>query len=89
MHQKILDNLRAQNILINDAVLQFINPYLPFGGVGTSGIGANHGKATFDEFSLYKSVMIQNMPMSLHVTRWVRKPPYTRLKVLFTNFFLK
>ncbi len=30
---------------------------LPFGGVGDSGIGAYHGKASFDTFSHYKSIL--------------------------------
>ena len=30
---------------------------LPFGGVGDSGIGSYHGKASFDTFSHYKSVL--------------------------------
>ena len=31
--------------------------FLPFGGVGNSGIGSYHGKASFDTFSHYKSVL--------------------------------
>lgn len=33
---------------------------LPFGGVGNSGIGAYHGKATFDTFTHKKSCLIKN-----------------------------
>jgi len=42
---------------INNASLHFTNPYLPFGGVGASGIGAYHGKYTFDTFTHAKPVM--------------------------------
>jgi aldehyde dehydrogenase (NAD+) len=42
---------------INNAALQFTNHHLPFGGVGQSGIGSYHGKATFDVFTHRKSVM--------------------------------
>lgn len=42
---------------INNAGLHFTNPYLPFGGVGASGIGAYHGKYTFDIFTHPKPVM--------------------------------
>jgi len=31
--------------------------YLPFGGVGDSGMGAYHGKASFDTFSHAKSIL--------------------------------
>ena len=42
---------------INDTVIQFSNKRLPFGGVGHSGIGAYHGKFSFDLFSHHKSVV--------------------------------
>jgi aldehyde dehydrogenase (NAD+) len=42
---------------INNASLHFTNPHLPFGGVGASGIGAYHGKYTFDTFTHAKPVM--------------------------------
>lgn len=35
----------------NDAVIQFLNDKLPFGGVGHSGMGAYHGKHSFDAFT--------------------------------------
>ena len=42
---------------INDTVIHFTNNRLPFGGVGHSGIGAYHGKRSFDTFSHHKSVV--------------------------------
>lgn len=33
---------------------------LPFGGVGASGMGAYHGKFTFDTFSHKKSVVVKD-----------------------------
>ena len=42
---------------VNNAAWQFSNHYLPFGGVGQSGIGAYHGKYTFDTFTHKKAVM--------------------------------
>lgn len=42
---------------INDAVIQIANKKLPFGGVGHSGIGAYHGKASFDLFSHKKAIV--------------------------------
>ena len=41
---------------INDSLIQFANPKLPFGGVGNSGIGAYHGKHSFDTFTHRKSI---------------------------------
>lgn len=42
---------------VNNAIWQFSNPYLPFGGVGNSGFGAYHGKNSFYTFSHAKPVM--------------------------------
>ena len=37
--------------IINDTLLQFANRNLPFGGIGKSGMGAYHGKHSFNAFS--------------------------------------
>ena len=42
---------------INDTVVHFSNRRLPFGGVGNSGIGAYHGKLSFDTFSHKKAIV--------------------------------
>ena len=42
---------------INDTIVQFSNDRLPFGGVGNSGIGAYHGKLSFDVFSHQKAIV--------------------------------
>jgi aldehyde dehydrogenase (NAD+) len=42
---------------VNDTLIHFATPYLPFGGVGNSGMGSYHGKFGFDTFSHQKSVM--------------------------------
>ncbi len=42
---------------INDTMVHFGNHRLPFGGVGHSGIGAYHGKNSFDTFSHNKSIL--------------------------------
>jgi aldehyde dehydrogenase (NAD+) len=42
---------------INDTVIHFSNKRLPFGGVGHSGIGAYHGKLSFDTFSHKKAIV--------------------------------
>jgi len=44
---------------INDVIYHLSSPYLPFGGVGESGIGAYHGKGSFDLFSHEKSILKQ------------------------------
>ena len=44
-------------ISINDTVIHVANGNLPFGGVGNSGMGSYHGKASFDAFTHKRSVM--------------------------------
>ncbi|HBQ60458.1 MAG TPA: aldehyde dehydrogenase family protein [Balneolaceae bacterium] len=46
---------------VNDVVAYLGNPDLPFGGVGKSGMGTYHGKASFDTFSHTKSIMKKNL----------------------------
>ena len=57
---------------INDTVVHLINNRLPFGGVGNSGMGAYHGKLTFDIFSHKKSIVKRGTWLDLPV----RYAPY-------------
>ncbi|WP_407271825.1 aldehyde dehydrogenase [Radiobacillus sp. PE A8.2] len=59
VEEKILENVSFGGGCINDTLYHLSTPYLPFGGVGTSGHGAYHGKSSFDTFSHQKSVMKQ------------------------------
>lgn len=43
--------------VVNDTLVHFGNPNLPFGGIGASGMGNYHGKHGFDAFSHKKSIM--------------------------------
>jgi aldehyde dehydrogenase (NAD+) len=54
---RVLQETSSGSACINDTMMQFGVPALPFGGVGSSGIGRYHGKAGFDTFSHYKSVL--------------------------------
>ncbi len=44
--------------MVNDTLLHFSNSELPFGGIGSSGIGAYHGKHGFDLFSHKRAVEV-------------------------------
>ncbi|MBS4219965.1 aldehyde dehydrogenase [Bacillus sp. FJAT-49711] len=57
--EKVLNSVSFGGGCVNDTVYHFASPYLPFGGVGSSGIGAYHGKGNFDTFSHQKSVLKQ------------------------------
>ncbi len=70
--EQVLQETSSGNICINDTAMQFGVPSLPFGGVGNSGIGSYHGKASFDTFSHYKSVLNKGLWFDLNI----RYAPY-------------
>ena len=70
--ERILEATSSGGVCINDTIFQVGVIDLPFGGVGASGMGAYHGKATFDTFSHYKSVLKKSFRFELNV----RYPPY-------------
>lgn len=72
--QQVLRQTSSGGVCLNDTVLQVAAWNLPFGGVGDSGIGAYHGKASFDTFSHQKSVL--KKPFWLDAT-W-RYAPYAK-----------
>ncbi|MDR0139098.1 aldehyde dehydrogenase [Metabacillus idriensis] len=53
----VLNNLSFGGGAINDTISHMTSHYLPFGGVGDSGMGAYHGKASFDTFTHFKSIL--------------------------------
>ena len=61
---------------INDVILQVSNHYMPFGGVGSSGIGSYHGKFGFDTFSHKKSIVWSKTMIDLPI----RYAPFSPLK---------
>ncbi|MDT3428203.1 aldehyde dehydrogenase (NAD+) [Paenibacillus forsythiae] len=67
--QRVQENVRESISFgggcINDTVYHITSPYLPFGGVGSSGMGAYHGQAGFDTFSHRKSVLKQTTRFDL------------------------
>lgn len=61
LQQRVLQETSSGGVCINDTVMQVGVSSLPFGGVGDSGIGSYHGKASFDTFSHYKSVLNKSL----------------------------
>jgi aldehyde dehydrogenase (NAD+) len=54
--KKVLSETRSGGVCVNDVVLHLANPYLPFGGVGASGIGNYHGFYGFRAFSHERAI---------------------------------
>lgn len=79
--QNCLRNYSFGGGCINDVAIHLANKNLPFGGVGHSGIGAYHGKRSFDTFSHSKSIVRKanwlDMPLRYapykNKVQWVRK----------------
>ncbi|UKS66366.1 aldehyde dehydrogenase [Rossellomorea marisflavi] len=57
VQDQILSTISFGGGSINDTINHMTSHYLPFGGVGDSGMGAYHGKASFDTFTHFKSVL--------------------------------
>jgi len=54
---RILANTSSGGVCVNDSMIHFANPNLPFGGIGVSGMGAYHGHFGFLTFSHQKAVV--------------------------------
>ncbi|UHA74570.1 aldehyde dehydrogenase [Paenibacillus sp. 481] len=59
LEQHVISRISFGGGCINDTLMHFATPYLPFGGVGESGIGRYHGHFSFQAFSHEKSVLRQ------------------------------
>jgi aldehyde dehydrogenase (NAD+) len=69
--ERVLRRTSSGGVCLNSTLLHESSATLPFGGVGESGLGAYHGKASFDTFTHYKSVLRQRLPLDDAI-----RPPY-------------
>jgi len=83
--QFVLERVSSGGVCVNDTISHLINPNLPFGGVGASGMGQYHGKYSFDTFTHEKSVFFKPANWNLPVCY----PPFTKGKMKLVKFFLK
>ncbi len=65
--EDILSKLSFGGGCINDTLFHVANPHLPFGGVGQSGVGSYHGKASFDAFTHSKGIVKQTTKFDLSI----------------------
>lgn len=79
-HQKqVLQETASGGVCINDTIVHMAFPGLPFGGVGDSGMGRYHGKASFETFSHQRSVFNKSFLVDIKL----RYAPYKgKLKLL-------
>ena len=73
---KVLARTTSGGVTVNHTLMHLVNHSLPFGGVGPSGMGAYHGRATFETFSHKKSVLVKRTWLD----PWFFYPPYNDAK---------
>lgn len=74
---------KSGQFVCNDLMIQYAIPGLPFGGVGTSGVGNYRGFHSFSTFSYERSLV--NHPFWADFLLKVRYPPYTTFKLKAIN----
>lgn len=72
VERRIIRNVSFGGGCINDTIIHLATSYMPFGGVGESGMGRYHGKWSFDTFSHEKSIMKKSNLFDIKL----RYPPY-------------
>lgn len=83
--QRVIKEIPCGGICINDTIMHASTPYLPFGGIGDSGMGSYHGRSGFDTFSHQKSVYRNSTGIDLPF----RYPPYEKRLGLIRRISLK
>ncbi|MBU5337429.1 aldehyde dehydrogenase [Intestinibacter bartlettii] len=85
VEKDILRNISFGSGCINDTIIQLATSRMPFGGVGNSGMGAYHGKYSFDTFTHEKSIVKKYNWIDLPI----RYMPYNDFKMKLLKIFLK
>jgi acyl-CoA reductase-like NAD-dependent aldehyde dehydrogenase len=80
IQNRCIADITCGGVCINDAIVHLFAKHLPFGGVGDSGIGKYHGKASFDNFTHYKTVLRCSTAIDLRYRYPPQKVPLQRLR---------
>ena len=84
VQREVVERTSSGGVCVNGTILHLSNPAMPFGGVGESGMGAYHGRHSFETFSHRKSVLTRGLrfdPSFLY-------PPYAGWKTRLLRRFL-
>ncbi|KAI9262780.1 Aldehyde/histidinol dehydrogenase [Sporodiniella umbellata] len=57
IYKKVRENTKSGAIMVNDTICYAMEPEMPFGGVGASGIGSYHGPNSFSTFSYERALV--------------------------------
>lgn len=82
---QVLNETVSGGVSINETLLHISQEDLPFGGVGSSGMGAYHGKVGFDTFSKSKPIFHQSRFNGLAMFQ----PPFGKRFEALIKFLLK
>jgi aldehyde dehydrogenase (NAD+) len=83
--REFLRKTQSGTVGVNDTVMQIASPYLPYGGVGMSGMGRYHGRKSFETFSNMRSVLVKSNLIDIPI----RYPPYNKFKEKIVSFLLR
>jgi aldehyde dehydrogenase (NAD+) len=75
---------QSGNTSVNETVMQIASQWLPYGGIGSSGIGRYHGKKSFETFSNIRSVLVKSNLFDI----WLRYPPYSKIKTRIISWLM-
>lgn len=84
--ETLIENFSFGGGCINDVLMHLANHNLPFGGVGTSGIGSYHGKKSFETFSHRKPILKQSSFFDFASFKY---PPSNSKKYSLLKFFTR
>ncbi|CAK6435469.1 unnamed protein product [Pipistrellus nathusii] len=84
--RRMIDCTSSGGVTANDVIMHCMLGSLPFGGVGASGMGAYHGKHSFDTFSHQRACLLKSLRGE--GANKLRYPPNSQSKVDWAKFFL-
>ena len=84
VNDKVVASTTSGGVTVNGTIFHMTCPFLPFGGVGESGMGAYHGRAGVDTFQHLKPVLKR----STRVDAPLAYPPYTKRKFAILKKFI-
>ncbi|XP_043277866.1 aldehyde dehydrogenase, dimeric NADP-preferring isoform X2 [Venturia canescens] len=86
--KQITENTSSGGVLVNDSMLHASVDALPFGGVGSSGMGAYHGKESYDTFVHRKGCLVKDFNPIGEKLASCRYPPYSDRKLSILKLLL-
>ncbi|XP_044105287.1 aldehyde dehydrogenase family 3 member A2 isoform X1 [Neovison vison] len=84
--RRMIEGTSSGGVTANDVIMHFTLSSLPFGGVGSSGMGAYHGKYSFDTFSHQRPCLLKSLKRE--GANKLRYPPNSQSKVDWAKFFI-